>query len=75
MEILAQAMSLALGKGLDSARRGPSTQTTISTTTIHDNSVTVSGPIRVVSDDPRGVARELERRARQNALIQPTARR
>jgi murein DD-endopeptidase MepM/ murein hydrolase activator NlpD len=42
-------------------------------TTNHDHSVSVNGPVTVVSEDPSRVLREIERKARERAMIQPAA--
>ena len=77
VDILARAMERAYGqamtnKGVHMGSRCGDTYITY--TTNEDHSVTVSGPVEVVSNDPERIGRELERRARQRALVTPNRR-
>lgn len=70
LDALANALEAAFGRfTMPAAARSAPQQVTY--VTHEDRSVEVTGPITVVADDPDAMSRQLERRARQRALVNP----
>lgn len=76
VDVLAKVFDKAFGQALlNRALTGGGQMMRTSITTItEDHSVNINGPVSVVSQDPERVGRELERKARDLAIIQPNRR-
>ena len=76
IDVLSQALERAFGaESLGATLRGGAQVMHVHNTTINKGqSTTVSGPITVVAGDPNQMARALERKARENAVITPGRR-
>jgi TP901 family phage tail tape measure protein len=71
IDVLAKALAKAYGTDRQVVQGGQVMSGNITYVTNEDHSVTVSGPISVTTDDPDRMARELERKAKQRALVAP----
>lgn len=76
VDILAEALSKAYGASAlqRASGAGGGAQTVITHIVNEDHSVNVTGTVEVVSSDPDKVLRDIERRARERALVAPNRR-